>query len=81
MQASALAHPNIALVKYWGKRNVVKNLPAVGSLSVTLDTLHTRMTVEFRADGEDSLVVNGAEAPSMMAVSYTHQTLPTICSV
>ena len=66
MQASALAHPNIALVKYWGKRNVVKNLPAVGSLSVTLDTLHTRMTVEFRADGEDSLVVNGAEAPSMM---------------
>ncbi|MED5419830.1 MAG: diphosphomevalonate decarboxylase, partial [Pseudomonadota bacterium] len=66
MQASALAHPNIALVKYWGKRNVVKNLPAVGSLSVTLDTLHTRMTVEFRADGEDSLVVNGAEAPGMV---------------
>ncbi|MED5462816.1 MAG: diphosphomevalonate decarboxylase, partial [Pseudomonadota bacterium] len=55
MQASALAHPNIALVKYWGKRNAAKNLPAVGSLSVTLDTLHTRMTVEFRADGEDSL--------------------------
>ena len=61
MQASALAHPNIALVKYWGKRNAAKNLPAVGSLSVTLDTLHTRMTVEFRADGKDSLVVLGSD--------------------
>ncbi|MEZ4240891.1 MAG: hypothetical protein R3F59_32985 [Myxococcota bacterium] len=34
--ATAVAHPNIALVKYWGKRDVALNLPAVPSLSLTL---------------------------------------------
>jgi diphosphomevalonate decarboxylase len=43
MQAVAQAQPNIALIKYWGKRDVDKNLPAVDSLSVTLDSLWTRM--------------------------------------
>ena len=32
MKGSAVAHPNVALVKYWGKRNVPGNLPATGSL-------------------------------------------------
>jgi diphosphomevalonate decarboxylase len=42
--ARATAHSNIALVKYWGKRAGVDpdlNLPAVGSLSMTLDILRT----------------------------------------
>ncbi len=46
-RASARAHPNIALVKYWGKRNLELNLPATGSISITLDTLQTETTVEF----------------------------------
>lgn len=59
MRAIARAQPNIALVKYWGKRDVARNLPAVGSLSVTLDTLWTEMAVEFSASIErDSLMVN-----------------------
>lgn len=66
MQASALAHPNIALVKYWGKRDTQRNLPAVGSLSVTLDTLATRMTVAFGVGDRDTLLVNGEEAPGML---------------
>lgn len=65
MQASAIAHPNIALVKYWGKRDVQRNLPAVSSLSVTLDTLQTGMRVTFGAGRRDTLEVNGAEAPAM----------------
>jgi diphosphomevalonate decarboxylase len=54
-EAAAQAHPNIALVKYWGKRDVPLNLPAVGSLSVTLDTLWTRTRVRFDAalQGDD----------------------------
>lgn len=45
--ATAVATSNIALVKYWGKRDLVLNLPATGSISVTLDALETRTTVTF----------------------------------
>lgn len=47
MRATALAHSNIALVKYWGKRDVDLNLPAAGSVSLTLAGMSTRTTVEF----------------------------------
>jgi diphosphomevalonate decarboxylase len=59
----ARANTNIALVKYWGKRDGALNLPAVGSLSLTLDALSTRTSVVF--DGKldrDQLVLNGAVA-------------------
>ncbi|HJP97574.1 MAG TPA: diphosphomevalonate decarboxylase [Rhodanobacteraceae bacterium] len=59
-RATALAHPNIALVKYWGKRDDALNLPASGSLSITLDGLRTRTFVRFdTALGEDDVVLNG----------------------
>src|SRR5699024_6471889 len=47
MRATAKAHTNIALIKYWGKRNEALILPTNNSLSVTLDGLHTETTVEF----------------------------------
>lgn len=47
MQATAKAHTNIALIKYWGKRNNALILPTNNSLSVTLDGLHTTTTVAF----------------------------------
>jgi diphosphomevalonate decarboxylase len=58
--STAYAHTNIALVKYWGKRaSAGLNLPAVGSLSLTLDRFGTETTVEladkdtFTLDGRD----------------------------
>ena len=45
MAVTALAHPNIALVKYWGKATTPDNRPAAPSLSITLDTLATRTRV------------------------------------
>lgn len=61
MKATARARPNIALVKYWGKRDSTLNLPAAGSLSVTLDTLWTQTTVAFdRTFEHDALHLNGA---------------------
>ncbi len=62
--ATAIAHPNIALVKYWGKRDVARNLPAVGSISITLDTLSTTTTVAFDGalDG-DQFELDGRPAP------------------
>ena len=68
MRATAIAQPNIALIKYWGKRDTERNLPAVGSISVTLDALYTRMRVQL--DGgldSDELFVNGERAPTMQA--------------
>lgn len=56
--ATAIAHPNIALVKYWGKRDIGLNLPAVSSLSLTLDGFSTRTTVSWGAD-HDSLELDG----------------------
>lgn len=44
--ASAVAHPNIALIKYWGKRDEEFMLPMTSSLSMTLDIFPTTTTVE-----------------------------------
>jgi len=67
MRADAQAQPNIALIKYWGKRDIEQNLPAAGSLSVTLDSLWTKMSVEFSdALPGDELVVNAAANDEML---------------
>jgi diphosphomevalonate decarboxylase len=58
--ASAVAHSNIALIKYWGKRDAGLNLPAVGSISITLEELKTRTTVTFDDDmNADELYLAG----------------------
>jgi diphosphomevalonate decarboxylase len=58
--AAAQAQPNIALVKYWGKRDSAFNLPVVGSLSITLDSLWTRTAVRFEPGLEqDRFELNG----------------------
>lgn len=56
----AIAHPNIALVKYWGKADATMNVPAVPSVSITLDALATETHVRFDASlAADSLCLNG----------------------
>ena len=47
--AFARARANIALAKYWGKSDVSLNLPAVPSVSLTLDGLLTETRVTFDA--------------------------------
>ena len=55
--ATAIAHPNIALVKYWGKQSGPGNLPATPSVSITLAGLTT--TTRVAVAGRDSLCING----------------------
>jgi len=45
--ATALAHPNIAFVKYWGNRDKAMRLPENGSISMNLEELVTRTQVTF----------------------------------
>ncbi len=67
MRATAIAQPNIALIKYWGKRDLSRNLPAVGSISITLRDLFTEMQIELDESlANDRLVVNGAEDQIML---------------
>lgn len=67
MRATAIAQPNIALIKYWGKRDIAQNLPAVGSISITLSELYTEMTVQPDASlKRDELVVNGEKSSEML---------------
>jgi diphosphomevalonate decarboxylase len=56
--AAAIAHPNIALVKYWGKRDPALNLPATPSVSLTVAPFSTRTTVQWGAE-RDEVVLNG----------------------
>ena len=57
--STALAHPNIALIKYWGNRDNELRLPVNGSLSMNLDGLFTRTSVSFGNAKVDSLTING----------------------
>jgi diphosphomevalonate decarboxylase len=72
-EAVAVAHPNVALSKYWGKREGAANVPAVPSLSVTLGGLTTRTRLRWDAGlREHAFVLDGtartrAEAPRVFA--------------
>jgi diphosphomevalonate decarboxylase len=57
----AYAPANIALVKYWGKRDEELKLPVAGSLSVSLGDLGTRTRVRRlgAGAGEDEVTLNG----------------------
>ncbi len=47
MKKKAIAPVNIALIKYWGKKDEKINLPANNSISVNLSSLYTTTSVEF----------------------------------
>lgn len=58
--ATVRAHANIALAKYWGKADIAKNLPAVPSLSLTLEGMRTTTEVTFAPELEkDELFLGG----------------------
>ncbi|HVP20384.1 MAG TPA: diphosphomevalonate decarboxylase [Anaerolineaceae bacterium] len=58
--ATAIAHPNIAFIKYWGNRDNFLRLPSSGSISMNLEGLATQTCVTFDPDQEhDSLIFNG----------------------
>lgn len=60
---AAIAHPNVAIVKYWGKQvapnagAAVENLPASPSLSIAIGALATRTSV--CAATTDEIRING----------------------
>ncbi len=69
---TAAAHPNLAVVKYWGKADPRLNIPANSSLSVNLGSAHTTTTVCFSSDFDQDVVrLNGAAADDRTAARVT----------
>lgn len=60
---TAIGTPNIALTKYWGRRNADINLPYNSSLSITVDeSLYTKTSVMFSDKlTRDYLFINAEE--------------------
>ncbi len=57
--ATAIAHPNIAFIKYWGNRDHALRIPANGSISMNLSGLETKTTVTFDTTlDSDTLTLN-----------------------
>lgn len=63
MKATAKANTNIALIKYWGKRDEELFLPMNSSLSITLDSFYTITNVEFSRNlNKDVFIINNHRA-------------------
>ncbi len=62
LSSTAIAHPNIALIKYWGNKNQILRIPVNGSISFNLDSLFTKTQIRFDSDfSSDTLFINGHE--------------------
>ncbi len=57
--ATAIAHSNIALIKYWGNKDHSLRIPQNGSISFNLDSLYTRTKVLFDPElKNDQVTIN-----------------------
>lgn len=62
MKKTVRAHTNIALIKYWGKRDEELILPMNSSLSLTLDAFYTDTSVRFdETKTEDEFYLNDVQ--------------------
>ena len=83
MKASrAIAHPNFALIKYWGKSDYDSNTPAMSSVSITLDSMKSETTVSFpNRLAKDTWILNKVEQKSLGQIQPPLQSLKKISGV
>ncbi|PPF44268.1 diphosphomevalonate decarboxylase [Pseudoclavibacter sp. AY1F1] len=68
VSATAIAFPNIALIKYWGKRDEALIIPQTSSLSLTLAVYPTTTTVSLLSESAPHEVLqDGAPMPQAAA--------------
>ena len=72
-EVTAIAHPNFALIKYWGKADSIQNIPAMSSISLTVDTLVSTTQISQQPEvQENTWELNGERQPDL------GQILPTL---
>jgi diphosphomevalonate decarboxylase len=81
--STSIAPTNLALIKYWGKRDVVLNLPINSSISVTLDyhdlqTITTASLVQVH-DGKDRIWLNGEEIDINSRTAIVFKEMRELC--
>ena len=68
----AIAHPNFALIKYWGKSDASNNLPDMSSISITIDTLFSTAKVSYDSTlKKDLWILNDIEQESLGQIKPT----------
>ena len=67
-EARALAHPNVALVKYWGKSNTTYNIPDTPSVSIGLEALTTETTIKESL--RDQITIDGHVVEDQKILSW-----------
>ena len=55
------SYANIAIIKYWGKKDTVKIIPATSSISLTLENMYTETTLSSlpASAQSDEFYING----------------------
>lgn len=67
-QTTAVAHSNLAFVKYWGKRDAALNIPLNNSISMNLSEARTTTTVHFDTSLKaDKVLLDGQEVTPKFA--------------
>ena len=62
LHPTAIAHPNIAFIKYWGNADDSLRIPLNGSISMNLESLTTRTSVQLDAELQsDQVSINGLD--------------------
>ena len=51
------AYTNIALIKYWGKRNETLFLPVTSSLSLTLNEFYTETQIRWNESSSEDVLL------------------------
>ncbi len=73
-KATALAHSNLAFVKYWGKRDSTLNIPLNNSISMNLSAARTTTTVSFEdVLSEDQVVLEEQAASPRFTARVSRQ--------
>tara|TARA_B100002052_G_scaffold34483_1_gene26582 strand:- start:4943 stop:5908 length:966 start_codon:yes stop_codon:yes gene_type:complete len=69
IQTTAIAHPNFALVKYWGKKDIDQNMPAMSSISLTVDSMQSKTKIyKNLSSKQHRLFINGQEQQDLSKI-------------
>ena len=70
LEVTAIAHPNFALIKYWGKADSVSNKPAMSSLSLTIDALTSTTNISRNQGSSENIwILNGEEQNDLTRIN------------